>query len=86
MTADSLPHMGEEDGMHFCLGCNGSGIANMTYMGHMIARRILHGSQFKSPFFSNDIPKIPFPFYAGNPWFMPFLGNYFRLLNRLERK
>jgi glycine/D-amino acid oxidase-like deaminating enzyme len=26
-TLDALPHMGESDGLHYCLGCNGSGVA-----------------------------------------------------------
>ena len=78
--------MGEEDGMHFCIGCNGSGVAIMTYMGHMIAQRILHSSRFESAFFGIDFPQIPFHFYAGNPWFLPFLGNYFRLPDRLDRR
>src|SRR5439155_12592 len=26
-TLDALPHMGEEGGLHYCLGCNGSGVA-----------------------------------------------------------
>src|SRR4029077_20255699 len=32
-TLDALPHMGEEGGLHYCLGCNGSGVAMMTYLG-----------------------------------------------------
>jgi glycine/D-amino acid oxidase-like deaminating enzyme len=30
-TLDALPHMGEDAGLHYALGCNGSGIAMMTY-------------------------------------------------------
>src|SRR5499427_2268871 len=29
-TLDALPHMGQRDGLYYCLGCNGSGIAMMT--------------------------------------------------------
>jgi glycine/D-amino acid oxidase-like deaminating enzyme len=29
-TLDALPHMGYRDGLHYCLGCNGSGVAMMT--------------------------------------------------------
>ena len=32
MTLDALPHMGQEDGLHFCTGCNDSGVVMMTYL------------------------------------------------------
>ena len=44
--------MGEEDGLHYCTGCNGSGIAMMTYMCHMVAQRILAEGQLDSIFSS----------------------------------
>ncbi len=85
MTSDSLPHMGEEDGLHYCMGCNGSGIAMMTYMGHMVAQRILAEGQSDSIFFELDFPGVPVPFYSGHPWFLPAVGGYFRLRDRIER-
>ena len=39
-TLDALPHMGLRDGMHYLLGCNGSGVAMMTYLGWQTARKI----------------------------------------------
>src|SRR5271169_5634362 len=39
-TLDALPHMGRQDGMHYLLGCNGSGVAMMTYLGWQTARKI----------------------------------------------
>jgi glycine/D-amino acid oxidase-like deaminating enzyme len=32
-TLDALPHMGRDDGMHYLMGCNGSGVAMMTHLG-----------------------------------------------------
>ncbi len=32
-TFDEVPHMGSMDGLHYALGCNGSGVAMMTYLG-----------------------------------------------------
>ena len=66
MTSDSLPHMGEEDDLHYCMGCNGSGIAMMTYMGHMVAQRILAEGLSDSFFFELDFPGVPVPFYSGD--------------------
>jgi glycine/D-amino acid oxidase-like deaminating enzyme len=31
-TLDEMPHMGKMDNLHFALGCNGSGVAMMTYL------------------------------------------------------
>lgn len=40
MTYDRLSHIGEQDGMHYAVGCNGNGVALMTYLGYCIARKI----------------------------------------------
>ncbi|MGH7160939.1 MAG: NAD(P)/FAD-dependent oxidoreductase, partial [Acetobacteraceae bacterium] len=49
-TFDALPHMGTANGMHYCLGCNGSGIAMMTYLGSETARKIASGANRGSAF------------------------------------
>jgi glycine/D-amino acid oxidase-like deaminating enzyme len=85
MTMDALPHMGQEDGMHYCLGCNGSGIAMMTYLGNQVARRILQNGRAGSSCEDIDFPGIPVPFYRGKPWFLPALGEYYRFLDRRDR-
>ena len=86
MTVDALPHMGKEDGLHYCTGCNGSGVAMMTYLGRQVARRILQDSQSVSAYESFELPKVPVPFYSGNPWFLPIIGNYYRYLDSRERR
>lgn len=40
MTFDKLSHIGEEDGIHYAVGCNGNGVALMTYLGYCVARKI----------------------------------------------
>lgn len=85
MTADALAHMGEREGIHFCAGCNGSGVAMMTYLGHRVARRILDGAGPESRFFTQAFPRVPVPFYRGDPWFLPMVGGYFRWRDRRER-
>lgn len=86
MTADSVPHMGEDDGLHYCMGCNGSGIAMMTYLGQQVAKRILRGGRSGSAYEGIDFPGIPVPFYRGNPWFLPVIGEYYRYLDRRDRR
>jgi glycine/D-amino acid oxidase-like deaminating enzyme len=82
-TLDALPHMGEDEGMHYALGCNGSGIAMMTYLGYQTARKIARAANYACAFDSAEFPDHPL--YSGNPWFLPLVGGYYRLRDRLDR-
>jgi glycine/D-amino acid oxidase-like deaminating enzyme len=82
-TLDALPHMGEDDGLHYALGCNGSGIAMMTYLGYQTARKIARAANYACAFDSSDFPDHPL--YSGNPWFLPLVGSYYRVRDRLDR-
>ncbi len=86
MTTDALPHMGEVDGLHVCTGCNGSGVAMMTYLGRQVARRILQDGQPQSAYEGIELPSVSVPFYSGDPWFLPIIGNYYRYLDRRDRR
>ena len=85
MTTDALPHMGQENGVHYCAGCNGSGVAMMPYLGRQIARRILQDGQSECAYSEIDFPDVPIPFYRGKPWFLPIVGEYYRYLDRRDR-
>ncbi len=83
-TMDELPHMGKQDGMHFALGCNGSGIAMMSYLGRETARKIAGKSNRKIAY---DMPEFPtHPLYHGNPWFLPVVGACFRAADWWDRR
>jgi glycine/D-amino acid oxidase-like deaminating enzyme len=86
MTTDAVPHMGQEDGLHYCTGCNGSGVAMLTYLGNQVARRILQDGRSDSVFDGLEFPGIPVPFYSGNPWFLPIVGEYYRYRDRRDRR
>ena len=82
-TLDALPHMGRWDDLHYCLGCNGSGVAMMTYLGYQTARKIARVANYACTF---DRPEFPdHPLYSGNPWFLPVVGGYYRLRDNLDR-
>jgi glycine/D-amino acid oxidase-like deaminating enzyme len=83
-TFDELPHMGKHKGLHFALGCNGSGIAMMTYLGRETARKILGLSNKRIAFDQPDFPT--FMGYTGNPWFLPAVGAWFRARDWVDRK
>jgi len=82
-TFDSIPHVGEQDGIHFALGCNGSGIAMMTYLGDYLGRKVAGESSLTSEF-ERTLPGHQF--YSGNPWFLPAIGQYFQILDRMDRQ
>jgi glycine/D-amino acid oxidase-like deaminating enzyme len=81
-TFDRLPHMGVQDGLHFAMGCNGSGIAMAAYLGDQSALKILGRQNRSCPF-----EELPFPThvaYRGRAWFLPPLGFWYRFLDRLD--
>ena len=82
-TLDALPHMGQRDGLHYCLGCNGSGVAMMTYLGWQTARKIARVANYACSFDTEEFPDHPL--YSGNPWFLPVVGGYYRLRDQLDR-
>jgi len=83
ITWDALPHMGRHDGVFHCLGCNGSGVAMMGYLGHQTALRILGRSNRRCAF--NDLPFETRPLYNGVPWFVPLGNAWYRLRDAVDR-
>ena len=83
-TLDEMPHMGKFDNLHYALGCNGSGIAMMTYLGQQTARKMAGKSNRVCAF---DRPEFPdHPLYNGSTWFLPFVGRYFRARDWIDRR
>jgi glycine/D-amino acid oxidase-like deaminating enzyme len=83
-TLDAVPHMGRDDGMHYALGCNGSGVAMMTYLGNQTARKIVGKANSICAFDAPDFPEHPL--YNGNPWFLPLIGGWYRLRDEVDRR
>lgn len=83
-TLDALPHMGRQDGMHYLLGCNGSGVAMMTYLGWQTARKIAGVANQPTAFDTEEFPTHPL--YTGNPWFLPAIGGWYRLRDEVDRR
>ena len=88
---DIMPHAGQLDGIHYSLGYAGHGVAMSTYLGDKIAQSILRGDAKSAPAISdrsgeNPFAAIPFPnaplgLYNGRPWFLPFAGAWYKLLD-----
>jgi hypothetical protein len=58
----------------------------MTYLGLQIARRILQDGRSDSGYSKLAFPEVPVPFYRGNPWFLPIVGQYYRHLDKKDRQ
>jgi glycine/D-amino acid oxidase-like deaminating enzyme len=73
---DHLPHAGQLGGMHYAMGYCGHGVALATYLGSRMAE-VIAGR--------GEIPDLgttgfrPIPLYNGVPWFLPFVGGYYRV-------
>ncbi|APE45618.1 hypothetical protein BOO69_18800 (plasmid) [Sulfitobacter alexandrii] len=80
-TFDLLPHLGDRDGIVHALGCNGSGVAMQSYLGHL-AGLGMAGTK-TSAFWNLDFPTIPF--YRETPWFLPAVTGWYRARDAIER-
>jgi glycine/D-amino acid oxidase-like deaminating enzyme len=59
MTGDKLAHIGQRDGVFYALGCNGNGVALMSYLGQRIARTLLHLDAAPGAFGEGSFPLSP---------------------------
>ena len=80
-TRSDLPAIGQtrsgqHAGMWYALGCNGSGVALMPYLGHKLALRILGRPDAATAY--DDVPFKAVPLYDGTPWFQPALTYWWR--------
>lgn len=77
---DTMPHAGEMDGIHYAVGYAGHGVAMATYLGDKIAERI-SGGRSDNPYEDIPFPGAPLGLYGGWPWFLPFAGAYYKVLD-----
>ncbi len=77
---DIMPHAGEMDGMHYAVGYAGHGVAMATYQGQKIAE-LMAGDKPDNPFVGIPFPGAPLGLYNGKPWFLPFAGMWYKVLD-----
>lgn len=80
VTQDRLPHAGERDGLFYSLGYSGHGTQMSVLMGQRMAE-VMAGNENANPWKGRPWPAIPG--HIGPPWFLPAVGLYFRLKDRL---
>ncbi|MEO7664853.1 MAG: FAD-binding oxidoreductase [Candidatus Limnocylindrales bacterium] len=80
MTFDRMPHIGRLGGVMHAVGYSGTGVLMSTYLGTRAAEWLGGG---EAPALSKTrFPIVPAP-YEGRPWFLPFIGEVFRLQDHL---
>lgn len=82
-TFDYLPHLGELDGVHYAMGFNAAGASMAPYLGNQIALRML--GQRDEDGLLERFEFTSRPLYSGEPWFLPGLLAFYRLLDRIGR-
>jgi glycine/D-amino acid oxidase-like deaminating enzyme len=83
-TFDFLPHLGVHEGVHHAVGCQGSGVAMLSWLGYRAALKLSGQANAATAF--DDLPFPTLPFYAGTPWFLPIVGSWYRLRDSLDRR
>lgn len=81
-TFDTLPHIGEQDGLHYAMGYCGSGISLSSYLGSIMGSQIAGDTGRRSAFMDLNFPTRPF--YSGQPWFLKPSILYYKWRDRLN--
>jgi glycine/D-amino acid oxidase-like deaminating enzyme len=80
MTRDRLPRAGERNGVYYSMGYSGHGTQMSTLMGTVMAE-VMDGRAELNPWKDFTWPAIPGHF--GRPWFLPLVGAYYRLKDKI---
>ena len=81
-TFDTLPHVGEREGVHYAMGYCGSGVSLASYCGAIMGRRICGRDDSDSAFLEQKFQTRPL--YSGDPWFLEPSVLYYKLRDRLN--
>lgn len=82
-TYDRMVHAGRADGVTYAVGCCGSGVAIMPYLGVKVAEWV--GGGAAPELAAVGFPLVPAP-YEGRAWFLPLAGEYWKAKDRLAAR
>jgi glycine/D-amino acid oxidase-like deaminating enzyme len=80
---DMMPHAGQAGGLHYAIGYAGHGVAMATYLGDQLGARMA-GAPADNPFEGLPFPGAPLGLYDGRPWFLPLVGAWYRILDKVS--
>lgn len=86
---DGVPHVGPSQpetlpGVYHALGCHGSGVVMMSWLGHRVGLLAAGTANSDSAFGARSLDA--FPAYRGRPWFLPILGRYYQFRDWADRR
>ncbi|CCE04376.1 putative oxidoreductase with FAD/NAD(P)-binding domain [Bradyrhizobium sp. STM 3843] len=81
ITRDRYPRAGYQDGLWYAMGYSGHGAQLSTHLGMIMADAML-GRADRNPMKGVEWPAVPGHF--GKPWFLPFVGLYYKALDRIQ--
>jgi glycine/D-amino acid oxidase-like deaminating enzyme len=67
-TFDTLPHLGQHDGVYYCMGYCGQGVPLAPYFGKRIGQQMLGLPEGRTAL--DGLPFPSRPYYHGKPWFL----------------
>ncbi len=80
-TFDTLPHLGEDDGLYYCMGYCGQGVPLAPYFGRRIGLQIMGNPEGRTAL--DGLAFATRPYYRGVPWFLSPSVLTYRTLDRL---
>ena len=86
---DGVPNLGESQpktlpGVYHALGCHGSGVVMMSWIGYRTGMLVAGTANSRSAF--SDKKLKSFPAYQGTPWFLPAIGAYYLFRDWAEKR
>lgn len=81
MTKDRFPRAGEADGVYYAMGYSGHGAQLSTHIGEIMGE-VMAGKPNRNPMEGMDWDAVPGHF--GKPWFLPVVGLYYRMLDKIQ--
>ena len=79
VTMDRMPHVGRLRGAWYATGCNGSGVALHTWLGHRLGQTVL--GEAPPPSFA-ELTHRPIPLHRFRKAYLPMVGQWFRYQDR----
>jgi glycine/D-amino acid oxidase-like deaminating enzyme len=79
VTLDRMPHVGKVRGAWYATGCNGSGVALNTWLGHRLGQVVLESAP--PPAFA-ELRHRPIPLHRLRRLYLPVVGQWFRYQDR----
>ena len=85
---NGVPHVGESrpetlPGVFHALGCHGSGVVMMSWLGHSAGLMVAGGLNRPSAFSGRKLDACLG--FRKTPWLLPIVGNYYGFRDWLER-